>query len=364
MAFFPAPTGSPILARIENQSKLPILAAVAALAVLAVAAVGALMRYFRRMAGDGASERVKNRRTTKGDIAAAAAEYGLLKEDTEFLSLLCARRPVPNVRFLFKDCRRTKELFAEAYRDAASWDDPEYVRDAAVGITERLGRARIASQRLVSTTALPIGQRFLYPEDTGRLFVTELLSKDPHGLLISAPCGASGVPADIADLTPIALVFFRGEGAFTLHVRVIRREAFQGRAALAVSHAARIDAGLKHEYARVYNGASCNVQRVTEITAPDGAVTYRKEGEPFKGRVMNNSSAACLLITDGEGEPGHFLALSPLSGGGETIIVRALYDKPGARPEEGRRSLECAFVSMSALAKRRILAALYGFGAA
>jgi hypothetical protein len=278
----PPPTGSPILARIQNEGKLPVIIAIAAGVVFLIfISVEIYKKIQQTYAKQSYAERQRTRLTNRGDIHAVAKEYAFTHDEAQHLFEMCKKHKVPNARFFLKDHEQTVRLFKAAYLDSMGEVVKDLTQSLVFSMFEKINKSHLSYSVISSTALLRSGQKLLYIDPDGKKYMTSVIESNENELIIATPKDKSGNEIMLQGLSKINLMIQgKYEVAFTTSVRVIRYQVRQGDPVVVVTHATQFHPYLKHEYVYIPARIPCQLQAVTSKPDPqeaDAVILRRKE---------------------------------------------------------------------------------------
>ena len=362
----PPPTGSPITARIQNNSMLPVLVGIALGALLLIFAAMEIAKrirkaYVQQMEG----EEQKTRPTKKQDIHYMAKEYVFSKDEAALLFEICKHHKVPNARFFLKNHAQAANLFKTAYLDFRNEMADEQTIALVFAIYEKINRVNLAFTNIPSTAALRAGQKLLYIDPDGKKYTVTVVDSNKHGLLLTAPVDRSGKSLALQELSKIQLMIHtKNEIAFSTAVRVLRTQTREDGTVIATAHSNQLEPFLKHEYVYIQARVSCEMQNAESMPGADkDSVRYVPEGRTYDGILLNYSGTSCNIIAKHSINIQQILSLKVKLNGQDVDDIIVMVMNAVAREENRTFLLHANFVKLTAKTKNYILSHVYSFTA-
>jgi hypothetical protein len=361
----PPPSGSPILARVENKGVLPIVAVIAiAVVLLIIIGVQIYRQILQTYARQSHSDRHKTRITNKRDVRFAAKEYSFTREESDYLYAVCKKNKVPNIRFFLKDHERTTRLFKTAYKDTLGETDPVTDQSLIFSMYEKINKSRLAYTMMSSTSSLHPGQKLLYIDPDGKKYMTNVVDSNESELIIATPKDKTGNEIMLQDLSKITLMIQgKNEIAFTASVRVIRYQVKSGDPVVVTTHANHFQPFIKHEYVYTPARIPCLLQQAAAKSAPRTAETveYEAEGRTYNGILLNYSGMSCNIVIKNTINVHQILKLKTKFNGQDidNLIIMVMNVVPNE--EERAFLIHANFVKIPEQTKNYILSHVYSF---
>jgi hypothetical protein len=364
----PPPTGSPIIARIQNNSMLPVLVGIAVgvlLLILVFVEIAKRLQatYVQQMSG---AERQRTRPTNRFDIRYVAREYRLTKDEAEFLFEICKRYKVPNARFFLSDYEKATHLFKTAYLDLVREEASIQTLLLIFSIYEKINRGNLGFSIISTTAVLRVGQRLLYIDPDGKKYVTSVVETNEHEMHIATPRDKAGSEVMLEDLSKINLMIQgKNDVAFSVSVRVLRYQIKQGEPVVVVTHSNRLEPFLKHEYVYIHAHIPCQMQRAfSKPSSQKGdTVEYVVEGRTYNGILLNYSGTSCNIVSKHSINNHQVLQLKVKLDGNDVDEIIVMVMNVAANEETHAFLLHANFVKISEKTKNYILAHVYSFAA-
>jgi hypothetical protein len=362
----PAPTGSPIIARIQNNGKLPVILGAAAAFVLLLVVIGEIIRRMRALyVRASTSERQKTRPTTKKDIASVVKEYSFTDDESRLLYEICKKHSIPNVRFFLRDHDQTTHMFRTAYQASAGDNDAGHEQTLIFAMYEKICKSNMAFSLLTSTMSLRVGQKMLYIDPDGKKSKTFIVDSNENEMIIATPKDKAGNDIMLQSMTKINLMIQgKNEVAYSCAVRVIRNQITTGEPVVVVSHSNRFETFLKHEYVYVPAKIPCQLQEVETVPDPKrgpDAVLYDARGRTYNGLVLNYSGTSCNIVVKNSIRVRQILRLETKLDGRDMDQMIVLVMNVVENQESRAFLLHTNFVKLTEKTKNYILSHVYSF---
>ena len=362
----PPPSGSPIIARIQNNSQLPIIVGIAAGVLLVILAFMEVARRLKKAyAQQAEGEGQKTRPTTRLDIRYMAKDYGFSKDEAALLFEICGRYKVPNARFFFKDYEQTSNLFKTAYLDFQSEMASEQMVSLVFSIYEKINRFNLTFTNIPATTALRAGQKLLYIDPDGKKYAVSVIDTNKHELFLTMPINRTGKSIIMQELSKIPLMIQgKNEIAFSTSVRVLRTQVKEGVTMVVVTHSHQLEPFLKHEYVYIQARVPCQM-RNAESTPGDSkdSVHYAAEGRTYDGILLNYSGTSCNIIAKHSINIHQILSVKVKLNGQDVDEIIVMVMNAAEHEENHTFLLHANFVKLTEKTKNYILSHVYSFTA-
>jgi len=312
---------------------------------------------------------VKNRKF-KQEIREITSLCSLDKNQSEFLSSLCATNHVEHPLQILKNTKFLEEIFSRAFQKleipSQKTKETELHKTILFTLREALAKVQKSEKGISSTRSLDNGWTLTIVTPQDEQYETTLLENTSKGMICPVPRDAFSNELRLPLWTKVGLFFSIHTGqSYRCDARIIHYESSPGQTILMLSHTDSLKPLPNRQHNRKAFSCDCSITPVSVANIVNGKHTEHRfypSGKDNPGTMNDISAGGCSIISPYTPAQNQYIQIqcSLDSKNADSMIGKVVRISSG--DSEANAILHIQFAKMPRATMNRIFALIFNYG--